>query len=66
MTPSELNRFLQEWDNAPKSKRSELLENFINIAAGKVATELDDMLGGGASLFFTRLTAWLRLSYLFM
>jgi len=64
MTPSELNHYLQEWDNASKPKRSKILEQFINTNIGKTAPELEDIFNGGASLLFSRLTAWLRLSYM--
>lgn len=64
MTPSELNRFLQEWDNGSKSKRVKILEAFINMHRGKIAAELEQVYNNGASLFFTRLTSWLRISYM--
>lgn len=65
MTSSELNRFLQEWDNGSKLKRVKILEAFINMHRGKIAAELEQVYNNGASLFFTRLTSWLRISYPF-
>ena len=64
MTPSELNRYLENWDHASKSKRIQILLSFIDENNGKTAPELEEVLCNCASLFFTRLTAWLRLSYL--
>lgn len=64
MTPSELSRFLENWDQASKVKRLKILSNFLNDHDGKTAAELELVLSNCASLFFTRLTAWLRLSYL--
>ena len=65
MPIKDLNSFLQEWDNASKTKRLKILQHFINTNNGKTAPELEQELCNGASLFFSRLTAWLRLSYLF-
>lgn len=65
MTPTEFKRYLQQWDDASKSVRAEMLKAFIQEHNGKTAPELEQALNNSASLFFTRLTAWLRLSYPF-
>ena len=62
----EIKRFLQQWDDSPKQNRVEILRDFNSKNQNKTAPELDQALGNCASLFFTRITAWLRLSYLFI
>uniref|UniRef100_A0A8D0KJZ4 Armadillo like helical domain containing 1 n=1 Tax=Salvator merianae TaxID=96440 RepID=A0A8D0KJZ4_SALMN len=62
---SRLITFLQEWDNAGRSTRSQILENFISANKGKTGPELEMEFSQGASLFLVRLTAWLRLTYLY-
>ena len=60
-----IKRFLQHWDDSPKQHRVEILREFNKINHNKTAPELDQALDNCASLFFTRITAWLRLSYPF-
>ncbi|XP_048717307.1 armadillo-like helical domain containing protein 1 isoform X4 [Caretta caretta] len=62
---SRLMGFLQEWDNASKAARSHILGNFIKANQGKTGPELELEFSQGASLFLTRLTAWLRLTYMY-
>ncbi|KAK4819488.1 hypothetical protein QYF61_004784 [Mycteria americana] len=57
--------FLQEWDSAHKAARSRMLDNFIKSNDGKTEPELELEFSQGASLFLARLTAWLRMTYLF-
>lgn len=64
MTPSEFTGYLAEWDHASKQRRVKILTSFISENNGKTAPELEQYLCDCASLFFTRLTAWLRLSYM--
>lgn len=63
-TTIEIKRFLQQWDDSPKQNRVEILRSFNKNNENKTAPELDQILGNCASLFFTRITAWLRLSYM--
>lgn len=60
---SRLLSFLQDWDNAGKVARSNILNNFIEANQGKTAPELELEFSQGASLFLVRLTTWLRLTY---
>ncbi|XP_065770400.1 armadillo-like helical domain containing protein 1 isoform X1 [Muntiacus reevesi] len=60
---SRLLSFLQDWDNAGKVARSNILNNFIEANQGKTAPELEQEFSQGASLFLVRLTTWLRLTY---
>ncbi|POI20262.1 hypothetical protein CIB84_015992 [Bambusicola thoracicus] len=57
--------FLQEWDNAHKVARNRILDNFIRSNNGKTEPELELEFSQGASLFLARLSAWLRVTYLF-
>ena len=60
---SRLLSFLQDWDNAGKVARNNILNNFIEANQGKTAPELEQEFSQGASLFLVRLTTWLRLTY---
>ncbi|XP_042320780.1 armadillo-like helical domain containing protein 1 isoform X2 [Sceloporus undulatus] len=62
---SRLISFLQEWDSAGKVARSHILENFILANQGKTGPELEMEFSQGASLFLARITAWLRLTYMY-
>ncbi|KAM7106663.1 LOW QUALITY PROTEIN: armadillo-like helical domain containing protein 1 [Ciconia maguari] len=57
--------FLQEWDSAHKAARSRILDNFIKSNDGKTEPELELEFSQGASLFLARLTAWLRMTYMY-
>ncbi|NXA23004.1 ARMD1 protein, partial [Ibidorhyncha struthersii] len=57
--------FLQEWDSAHKVARSHILNNFIKSNDGKTEPELELEFSQGASLFLARLTAWLRMTYMY-
>ena len=57
---SRLLSFLQDWDNAGKVSRSNILNKFIEANQGKTAPELEQEFSQGASLFLVRLTTWLR------
>ncbi|NXP07353.1 ARMD1 protein, partial [Thinocorus orbignyianus] len=57
--------FLQEWDSAHKVARSHILNNFIRSNDGKTEPELEVEFSQGASLFLARLTAWLRMTYMY-
>nr|XP_020638938.1 uncharacterized protein C1orf228 homolog [Pogona vitticeps]XP_020638939.1 uncharacterized protein C1orf228 homolog [Pogona vitticeps]XP_020638940.1 uncharacterized protein C1orf228 homolog [Pogona vitticeps] len=62
---SRLISFLQEWDSAGKVARCRILENFILTNQGKTGPELEMEFSQGASLFLARITAWLRLTYMY-
>ncbi|XP_012872241.1 PREDICTED: uncharacterized protein C1orf228 homolog [Dipodomys ordii] len=61
---SRLLSFLQEWDNAGKAARNNILKIFIESNQGKTAPELEQEFSQGASLFLVRLTTWLRITYM--
>lgn len=51
------------WDKGVKETRLNILEAFIYLHKDSNAATMETDLGSAASLFFTRLTSWLRLSY---
>uniref|UniRef100_A0A0G2K7C5 Armadillo-like helical domain containing 1 n=1 Tax=Rattus norvegicus TaxID=10116 RepID=A0A0G2K7C5_RAT len=61
---SRLLSFLQEWDNAGKSLRTQILTTFIETNQGKTGPELELEFSQGASLFLIRVTTWLRIIYM--
>lgn len=52
------------WDKGTSSFRLELLHDFVEQNKGKTCPELENELCNGAALFLTRISAWLRLTYL--
>ena len=58
-----VTKLLQQWDHGSKSVRSKILHDFIAQNQGKTGPELELEFAHAASLFLTRLTAWLRLTY---
>ena len=53
---------LKEWDKGSVSIRRKILNDFISHHKNKTGTEIEEELAHSASLFLTRITAWLRLS----
>ena len=63
-TSTATNRVLamfQEWDNGTKANRGKLLEDFIKNNHNQTGPELELEFAQAASLFFARITAWMRL-----
>ncbi|KAJ3218229.1 hypothetical protein HDU67_006338 [Dinochytrium kinnereticum] len=52
------------WDRGSRSIRERILQEFVNSNRNKTGPQLEREFGNGASLFLTRVTAWLRLTYL--
>ncbi|KAJ3188935.1 hypothetical protein HDU85_004651 [Gaertneriomyces sp. JEL0708] len=52
------------WDQGSKSVRVKILEEFVRCNQDKTGPQLEREFSNGASLFLTRITAWLRLTYL--
>lgn len=63
---SRIMNLLQEWDKGSKSVRKKILQDFILQNQSKTGPELEQEFAQAASLFLTRLTAWLRLTYPFV
>ncbi|KAK3592153.1 hypothetical protein CHS0354_019445 [Potamilus streckersoni] len=61
---SHIQALLQEWDKGNKVVRKKILEDFITQNQYKTGPELEQEFAQAASLFLTRLTAWLRLTYM--
>ena len=60
-----INKFmhiLREWDKGSVPVRRKILVQFIKQNHEKTGTDLEEELAHTASLFFTRITAWLRLT----
>ncbi|KAM6963048.1 armadillo-like helical domain containing protein 1 [Aplochiton taeniatus] len=57
--------FLQEWDHGNKTVRSRMLTSFLDENTGMTCPELELEFAQVASLFLARLTAWMRLTYMF-
>jgi len=60
---SQLTSLLHEWDSGSKSVRRRILQDFVAQNQRKTAPELDAEFADAASLFLTRITSWLRLTY---
>jgi hypothetical protein len=55
---------LREWDKGSTPVRRKILVQFIKQNQNKTGTDLEEELAHTASLLFTRITAWLRLTYM--
>ncbi|KAF5879898.1 armadillo-like helical domain containing protein 1, partial [Clarias magur] len=62
---SRVLKFLCEWDQGNKSTRMRMLQKFLNDNTGKTSPELELEFAQASSLFLARITAWIRLSYMF-
>ena len=60
---AQVMNLLSEWDKGSKSVRRRILQDFIAQNQNKTGPELEAIFAQAASLFLTRLTAWLRLTY---
>lgn len=61
---SKVTGLLQEWDKGSKATRKLILQDFIAQNYNKTGPELEAEFAQAASLYLTRLTAWLRLTYM--
>ncbi|EDO48169.1 predicted protein [Nematostella vectensis] len=59
-----VTKLLQTWDRGSKTTRAKILQEFINENQNKTGPALELEFAYSASLFLTRLTAWLRLTYM--
>jgi len=55
---------LKKWDRGTKSQRREILQKFIEDNSGKTGPEIEDGFCQSASLFLTRVSSWLRMTYI--
>ncbi|RNA14190.1 hypothetical protein BpHYR1_002495 [Brachionus plicatilis] len=61
---SNLMHLLKEWDKGSMSVRRDILNDFIFQHQNTTGTEIEEEFAHSASLFFTRITSWLRLTYM--
>eukprot|EP01006_Ploeotia_vitrea_P010209 TRINITY_DN2646_c0_g1_i1.p1 TRINITY_DN2646_c0_g1~~TRINITY_DN2646_c0_g1_i1.p1 ORF type:complete len:489 (-),score=54.29 TRINITY_DN2646_c0_g1_i1:331-1797(-) len=54
---------LSEWDKGSRAKRLHMLTGFIRAHRNSTGAEIEKDLGPVSMLLFTRITAWLRLTY---
>ncbi|KAL5040314.1 hypothetical protein BDEG_25145 [Batrachochytrium dendrobatidis JEL423] len=52
------------WDKGNRSVREKILREFVASNDNKIGPQIEKEFGNGASLFLTRISAWLRLTYL--
>uniref|UniRef100_W5KCR4 Armadillo like helical domain containing 1 n=1 Tax=Astyanax mexicanus TaxID=7994 RepID=W5KCR4_ASTMX len=57
--------FLREWDRGSERVRRRMLQTFLSQNTGKTSPELELEFSQAASLFLTRITVWIRLTYMF-
>ena len=58
-----LKDLLKTWDESPKSRRKQILEDFVTVHENCIGTDLEEYYGNGASLLLSRISSWLRLTY---
>ena len=63
MSITKVMSLLHEWDQGTKTVRRQILHDFVKQNQNKTGPELEAEFAEAASLFLTRLTAWLRLTY---
>ena len=63
---SKVHSLLQEWDKGSRTVRKQILMDFARQNKNKTGPELEAEFAQSASLFLTRITAWLRLTYPFV
>ena len=58
-----LRKQLRSWDKGDRTTRVKMLEEFIERHSNETGPQLEKYYGNGASLFLTRISAWLKLTY---
>ncbi|CAF1094771.1 unnamed protein product [Adineta ricciae] len=62
---TQIRRLLARWDEGSTKVRRQILVDFIDLHKAITEPELESEFAQSASLFFTRITSWLRITYLF-
>ncbi|CAF1181460.1 unnamed protein product [Didymodactylos carnosus] len=62
---TQIRRLLSRWDQGSIKVRRQILLDFIDLHTTITEPELENEFAQSASLFFTRITSWLRITYLF-
>ena len=63
-TIGKIQALLSKWDKGSAVVRGEILDDFLKNNVGKTGPDLELEFGQAASLFLTRMTAWIRLTYM--
>jgi hypothetical protein len=63
---SKFMHLLNEWDKGVSNIRRKILIEFVNENSNCTGTEIEEKYAYSASLLLTRITAWLRLTYVFV
>jgi hypothetical protein len=58
-----VRKLLHQWDHGNKQVRARILQDFILTNQNKTGPEIENEFAQSASLFLTRITAWLRMTY---
>ena len=61
---AKMQALLSKWDKGSAVVRGDILQDFLKSNVGKTGPDLELEFGQAASLFLTRLTAWIRLTYM--
>jgi len=61
---SKIQAVLKEWDHGSTQRRLEILKRFVCLYIGRTGPEIEEGYSQSASLFLTRVTAWLKLTYI--
>lgn len=59
---NEFTHLLKEWDKGSVPLRRKILVEFVKKNQNRTGTELEEEMAHSASLFFTRISAWLRIT----
>ena len=59
-----VRKVLHQWDHGNKHVRARILEDFILTNQTKTGPEIESEFAQSASLLLTRMTAWLRMTYM--
>lgn len=59
-----LSQVLRKWDKGGREHRMRMLKGFVERHGGGMGVQLERIYGNGASLFLTRVLAWMRLTYM--
>eukprot|EP01062_Namystynia_karyoxenos_P083228 TRINITY_DN952_c3_g1_i1.p1 TRINITY_DN952_c3_g1~~TRINITY_DN952_c3_g1_i1.p1 ORF type:complete len:569 (+),score=246.70 TRINITY_DN952_c3_g1_i1:76-1782(+) len=62
--PPRAGGFIRRWDKGSRQQRINILSEFLHLHRNSTGAEIERDLGASAMLFFTRITAWLRLTYM--
>lgn len=59
---TKFTHLLKEWDKGSVPLRRKILVEFVKKNQNRTGTDLEEELAHSASLFFTRVTSWIRIT----